>query len=93
MTTQRLENPVKTQCNYVVMWCKLGLFADSFCCTDQLPVIPVALQQLGVYTCFQMHAAYVQTVSQLYHGSDSICVPLSNFTCTPTFATEEGSRK
>lgn len=89
----KIENLVKTQSNYVIMWCKLGLFADSFCCTDQLPVISVALQQLGVYTCFQMHAVYVQTVSQLYHGSDSICVPLSNFTCTPTFATEEGSRK
>lgn len=41
------------------MWYKLGLFADSFCCTNQLPVISVPLQQLGVYTCLQMHAAYV----------------------------------
>lgn len=89
----KIENLVKIQCNYVIMLCILAPFADSFCCTDQLPVISVALQQLGVYTCIQMHAVHVQTVSQLYHGSDSIYVPLSHFTCTPTFATEEGSRK
>lgn len=35
-----------------------------------------------------MHAKYAMTVSQLYDGSDSICVPHSNFKCTSRFAAE-----
>lgn len=75
------------------MWNKLSPFSDPRCCTDQLAVISGPLQWLSVYTRLQMHAEYAMTVSQLYHGSDSIFLPLSNFKCTSRFATEAESRK
>lgn len=55
---------------------KLSPFSGPHCCTDQLAVISGRLQWLSVYTCLQMHAEDTMTVSQPYHGSDSICVPL-----------------